>query len=99
MKTSIRLIVCVCLMAIAVTMVVFTMADFTPRDRQPQTEQGFVLGEYDGRLAIFGQGEEPISVTEIELGGLRAADREKVREGIPVTTQEELVALLEDLGS
>lgn len=98
MKTSLKMILCLCLMVIAVAMAALTLADFSPRET-PRTEQGFVLGEYEGRLAIFGQSKEPISVTEIELDGLRAADREKVQEGIPVTTREELVSLLEDLGS
>lgn len=98
MKTSIKMILCLCLMVIAVTMAAMTLADLSPADT-PRAEQGFVLGEYEGRLAIFGQSKEPISVTEIELDGLRAADREMVRKGIPVTTREELVSLLEDLGS
>ena len=42
---------------------------------------------------------EPVSVTGIELGGLRGADRAMLEEGIPVTDRKELLLLLEDLGS
>lgn len=99
MRAHIKIISCVCLMAIALTMAVFTLADLSPRGAAPQSETGYILGEYEGYLAIFDQGREPVSVTGIELGGLRAADREKVLAGIPVYSREELVALLEDLGS
>ncbi|MBS1418987.1 MAG: hypothetical protein KHY12_00905 [Firmicutes bacterium] len=55
-------------------------------------------GDY---VAVFEtkRGRSPLSVTAIELGCLRGADRAMLEEGIPVSSQRELLQLLEDLGS
>ena len=42
---------------------------------------------------------EPVQVTGIELSSLRTADRAMVEAGIPVLSRQELLMLLEDLGS
>ena len=99
MRTGIRMILCTCLAAIAVTMAVFTLADFSPEE--PGGTQGYVLGVADGNVAVYGGGDmkRPVAVTDIELAGLREADRDLISQGLAVATQEELVALLEDLGS
>lgn len=98
MKLGIRIVSCVVLMAIALTMAVFTMADL----ERPQTETaGYTLGEHDGNLAVFrsGDSKNPITVTDIELAGLRQADRDMIDRGLEAATHEELLSLLEDLGS
>lgn len=61
----------------------------------------YVLREQDGFVAIFqeGFGDEPAVVTDIEAKTLRQVDRELLRLGIPVKNREELMMLLEDLGS
>ena len=41
----------------------------------------------------------PLTVTEIEASSLRETDRSLLKEGVAVRTREELMALLEDLGS
>ena len=41
----------------------------------------------------------PLQVTGIEVAGLRRADQELLRGGITVGSQEQLLLLLEDLGS
>lgn len=95
MKLGIRIVSCVALMAIALTMAVFSMADF----ERPVTA-GYTLGEHDGLLAVFSAGsEEPITVTEIELASLRQADRDMIDRGLSAQSREELLLLLEDLGS
>ena len=55
----------------------------------------------DGRVAVYGtrRGREPLRVTDIELSCLRASDRAMVEAGIPVLSRQELLCLLEDLGS
>lgn len=55
-------------------------------------------GDY---VAIFpdGRSREPSAVTDIELRGLRRADRAMIEAGIPVASRQELLQLLEDLGS
>jgi len=52
-------------------------------------------------VAVFSgeRDKAPVSVTEIELAGLRRADRAMVESGIPVSDREQLLFLLEDLGS
>lgn len=96
MKIGIRISVCVMMLAIALTMVVFTVADFRDTGRE-----GYILGEYDGLIAVYRMGEkgEPVSVTDIELGSLRAADRESIMQGMGAFDEKELLELLEDLGS
>ncbi len=96
MKLGIRIIACVVMMAIALTMVVFTAADF----REAQSVN-YILGEHDGNIAVYRRGSEdtPIAVTDIALGSLRRADREKILSGLDARGERELQELLEDLGS
>ena len=55
-------------------------------------------GDY---VAVYAHAKDrdPVTVTGIELGALRSADRAMVEEGIPVEDRKELLLLLEDLGS
>lgn len=64
-------------------------------------EGGFVLREHDGNVAVYYAGFDkvPAVVTEIEVGQLPEADRKMLAEGMEVGTREELLLLLEDLGS
>lgn len=61
----------------------------------------FFLREADGYVAVFAgkRAHTPLSVTDIEMSGLRTADKALVRRGIPVSGAAELLMLLEDLGS
>lgn len=96
MKLGIRIIACVAMMAIALTMVVFTIADF-----EAEPAEGYILGEHNGNIAVYrpGQEDEPLAVTDIELGSLRQADRELIDRGLSAAGDRELQELLEDLGS
>ena len=96
-NTTFRVIVCVCLMALAVTMAAFTLAGF----QKPGPEGALMLGAWEGSVAVFDRGDTtvPLRVTDIELASLRATDRALVEHGIPVASREALQALLEDLGS
>ena len=100
-KTIIRMIVMISLMAVAVTMVAFTAAGFRRDSAGDGASEGYVLAAYDGSVAVFERGnpEAPLQVTDIELARLRAADRAMIETGVPVSGREELMALLEDLGS
>ena len=99
MHSVFRMILCVCLLALAVTMAAFTMADLTKE--KPAPEETLRLGAWEGSVAIFDGGDAvaPRSVTDIEIGSLRAADRALIERGLPVESEEALQALLEDLGS
>lgn len=61
----------------------------------------FYLRGSGGYVAVFtdARDREPVTVTGIELTGLRSVDRAMVEEGIPVSDRRELLSLLEDLGS
>ena len=98
MHTTFRVVLCVCLMALAVTMAAFTMAGFAKE--APAPGEALRLGAWQGSVAVFdGSDDAPIRVTEIALGSLRATDRALIEHGYPVGSEEELQELLEDLGS
>ena len=99
MRSSFRMVLCLCLMAVAVTMAAFTMADLA---RAGASQEGkLMLGAWEGSVAVFDLGDPsaPLQVTDIELGSLRAADRALIERGYPVASPEALQTLLEDLGS
>lgn len=61
----------------------------------------YVLREYEGHVGVFAPGSagKPQDLTEIETSSLRASDRKLLQGGIPVSSRDELLSLLEDLGS
>lgn len=62
-----------------------------------QDPVGFVLGECNGRLALYRENSaKPYKILDMEVYLLPEADREALREGIVVETEEELRKLLED---
>ena len=98
MRTTLRVVLCVFLMALAAAMVWMTAAGLTRE--KPAPEEQLYLGAWEGSVAIFdGSSGTPRSVTDIELSSLRAADRALIEHGCPVADEEALLALLEDLGS
>ena len=104
MRTAIRIILCAFMAAAAVTMATFTLAGFTgpaPQASRPAGNSLYVLGESDGNVAVYTRDDlkTPVTVTGIELAGLRERDRAMITEGLPVESGEELAQLLEDLGS
>lgn len=102
MKTGIKMIVCTFMAAVALTFAVFTFLGFAKKPQSlPENSEGYILGEKDGNIAIFSSSEPsvPLSITNIELSQLRQADQSLVSIGITVANEEELMQLLEDLGS
>ena len=94
-----RIVLCICLMALAVTMAAFTLADFRRAAASP--DGALMLGAWQGSVAVFDRGDPsaPQYVTDIELSALRATDRALIEHGYPVADRETLQTLLEDLGS
>ena len=94
-----RIVLCICLMALAVTMAAFTLADF--RRAAAGDAGALMLGAWQGSVAVFDRGDPsvPQYVTDIELSALRAVDRALIERGYPVADRETLQTLLEDLGS
>ena len=99
MRTTFRIVLCICLMAIAVTMAAFTVAGFRRAAVSP--DGTLMLGAWQGSVAVFDRGDPsaPLSVTDIELRSLRATDRALIERGYPVPDRAALQVLLEDLGS
>ena len=99
MRSTLRTVLCVCLMAAAVTMAALTMADLARAGASPDGK--LMLGAWEGSVAVFDRGDPsaPLQVTDIELGSLRTADRALIERGYPIASPEALQALLEDLGS
>ncbi len=66
-----------------------------------ENDAEYVLREYAGHIGVFeaGGGKTPLTVTDIETKNLREADREMLGVGIAVADRDELLTLLEDLGS
>ena len=64
-------------------------------------EAEYVLREYEGCVAVFSSvgDTSPMTLTDIEVGTLREADRQILKTGLAVADREELLTLLEDLGS
>jgi len=100
MKIAIRIILLTCLMAVALTMTVFTLTGFRTRTAPTPTGE-LVLGQYGENVAVFDSGDfhTPLEVTDIPLSSLRASDRTLVEDGLRIGSREELAAVLEDLGS
>ena len=62
----------------------------------------YYLRDSGGHVAVFSSrrgNKTPLAVTPIETACLRTADRAMLRGGIPVESEDELLMLLEDLGS
>ena len=60
----------------------------------------YLLREEDGIVAVYRSGENrPERLTEIETAVLRRADRAMLNRGIPAEDLDEVLQLLEDLGS
>ncbi len=76
--------------------------DFIKKDNQKilsenETENKFIIKEYNGSVAVFENGKnDPIKKTETMVADLPVADREILKKGINAKTQEELSRILED---
>lgn len=67
---------------------------------QPKEPQKTVLGVYEGKLAVFeGESPYPNRVFDFLVRTLPAGDRSALSEGITVSSEEELLRLLEDFMS
>ncbi len=63
-----------------------------------QEDAGFVLGEHNGRLALFrGRSPKPYRILDMQIYLLPEEDQQTIRSGgITVQTEAELRSLLED---
>ena len=64
-------------------------------------EAEYILRDYGGYVSVFEPGLDsmPLQVTAIEVSALRQTDHDMLRGGVSVGSREQLLLLLEDLGS
>ena len=66
---------------------------------QKEDSSAYILRDEGGRVAVYHAGaEEPKQVYDIYTHLLPPEDTQKLQQGIPVETEAQLQALLEDLG-
>lgn len=69
---------------------------------QPESSAAavYILGEWEGKLAVFLPGKEnPSQIYEVYITTLPPAEQERLQAGVPVGSEEELGRLLEDYTS
>ena len=110
MRLRYRIGACILLLATAALCASYTVADLRGTQRREVTQETpapvtaaterFTLCARSGGVAVLDPalGETAV-VTDIELATLREADRKLIEAGLPVASREQLLALLEDLGS
>ncbi len=97
--TGIILIACVLISGLAPSPAAPAAPDNTGAS-SPAAEQGFTVGDFGGRVAVYGGGgAEPLLVTDTLTDSLPRADARKIRGGIYAADRRELEKLLEDLCS
>lgn len=71
----------------------------TPKNTS-QTEQFYILKEYNGKIAIFSSNSDtPINITNASVAKLPKDDQQSLKEGIKAKDEQELNRLLEDFCS
>ena len=66
--------------------------------RQTVTEEkAFIIGIENGRIAVFGEGEEkPLILTDTYANTLPKIDRDELEKGVKVSGEKELKKAIED---
>lgn len=96
--------------SISVTTIIFILsvgvsfkkspAQAAPISTSTSSSVGYILGEYDGQLALYrSDSSSPYKKLSYNISMLTEYDREQVLNGIYVDTEAELNALIEDLTS
>ena len=108
MHLKYRIGACALLAATAVFCASYTVADLRTPAAHPAPQETsavsdgarFTLCARNGCVAVVDPalGETAV-ITDIELGTLRETDRQLIEAGLPVGSRDELLSLLEDLGS
>ncbi len=86
---------------LAVLTVTITLNGITHAGEEPSAEEaGYLLKEYDGKLAVFLNGEEtPFRLLDGSTAFLPENDKEALEEGIFIPDEESLKKRIEDFTS
>ena len=87
-SSSVYILLCICLISILITGIYFKDTN----DEPPL----YTLKEYNGMLAVFSEGEEPLSIIDSDIRHFPEKDRSVLKEGIANLTEAELFSLIED---
>jgi hypothetical protein len=107
-KIAFKMGACGVLAALAVVMSASALSEIQPKSQSPSDSvqsvadsETYVLKEYEGYVGIYIKGETrlPITVTDIEVRTLPEADQNAIMDGLDVEGKENLMMILEDLGS
>ncbi|NLW65016.1 MAG: hypothetical protein GXY26_02125 [Clostridiales bacterium] len=89
--------------AIVCSVLAFSGLGYADGENDESVSEGtcYVLRDYEGHVAVFVENDPdiPMTVTDIQVNTLRELDRETMRTGLKVRSQERLMMILEDLGS
>lgn len=92
-----------CLFAFALLLLVVTLPRPKNTEDLPSSSQGestqpsYLVKAYQGKVAVFRFGEEvPLEVRDSHVDQFPEADRDLLKQGIPVHSEEELQRILED---
>lgn len=114
MKIKLKLGLMVCMLLSSGYMATRALGTITPHKSVPEPDAAvyadfaanaddaeYVLRDYGGCIGVFRPDNEsvPVQVTAIELSCLRELDRAMIEKGLLVSDREQLLTLLEDLGS
>lgn len=87
-SSSVYILLCICLISILITGIYF--------GEKKEAPTLYTLKEYDGKLAVFSEGEEPLSILDSDIKHFPEKDQTALEEGIGNLTEAELFSLIED---
>ena len=94
------LVVCLILMVFSLLLALFYTPPDAPARQGNPAAAPYTLKTHEGFIAIFeGDAAAPSRITGIRVELLPLQDQMDLAEGIPLSSREELDALLEDYGS
>jgi len=108
MNRNLRHITLLAIVAISLFISLLSAVQYVSAAKEPSNNlssiesqsDGYLLKDCNGFVGVYYSGEDyPAVITEISLDSLRQYDRELVISGFRVESREQLMSVLEDLGS
>lgn len=102
MRTSVKIVLCVLLMAFAAASLITVLADLGVLPAaQAAAEPDYELRTWEGCVAVFSppDASTPGTVTDIRVRDLPMADRLALASGVQADDYDQVIRLLEDYGA